>query len=323
MLAVAAGALMAARLPVTGDWDFFVTGSALLRGQHPLGLFAATHPQLQIGPLALIVAVPFTLIAGGSVLVKAAIFAGGLVCIRSAEAAGPAGTRFRLGGSGARHRTVVPSTVGFRCDLGPPGRRLGRGCGTCAAMVALSRNRSLSSGVVLGVAIAAKPWACPALPAPLAVPPGRRLRALLAALGIPVLVWLPFLIAAPGSLRALASFHIPLSASSGLHLLLGLPVGTAYPAWVRPLQFGWPSLASVLVARRGLWWAVPAVAFGLRLVLDPGSMTYYGAGLGAGSALHRLGNPWPPPSLPRRGLWRGASGLPRALPPCGGPGRAS
>ena len=281
VLALVAGALMAARWHVTGDWDFFVTGSALLRGPHPLSLFA-THPQLQIGPLALIAAVPFTVVPGGVLLAKAVIFGGGLVCIRSAELVGRT-----LRGSGSAAQVLVTGVLflpvwGFVATSGHLDDAIAVAC-TCAAMVSLTRNRSLPAGVLLGVAISAKPWAVLALPMVLALPAGRRLRALVPALAIPGLVWLPFLVAAPRSLPALASFHIPLSPYSGLHVLLGLAVSTAYPAWVRPLQFGVALAASLLVARRGVWWAVPAVAFGVRLVLDPGSITYYGAGLSAGA----------------------------------------
>ncbi len=281
LLAAAAVALLLSRRGTSGDWDFFQSGSTLLRGPHPLHLYAS-HPELQIGPLALVAAIPFTLLAWGTALVKAVIFAGGLVCIRSAELTGRA-----LRGSVPPLRVLVGGLLflpvwAFVATSGHLDDAMAV-CGVAVAMVCIVRDRSLAAGVLLGLAIGAKPWAVLAVPVLMGLGADRRVRALGPVVAIPALAWLPFVVSAPSTARALASFHIALMPYSALHLLLGLPVGTSYPGWVRPLQFAVALVLALAVARRGAWWAVPAIAFGVRLVLDPGSITYYGAGLGAGA----------------------------------------
>jgi hypothetical protein len=281
LLAVAAAGLLVARRHSTGDWDWFVLGSSLLRGPHPLSLYA-THPGIQVGPLALVSAVPFTLVSWGLPVVKAVIFAGGLTTVRSAELVGRS-----LRGSVPPARVLLGGLVllplwSFLASAGHLDDAMAV-TGVALAMVYVARGRSLPAGLLLGLAAAAKPWAVLAIPVLLGLPKGSRARAGLTAVLVPGAVWLPFALAAGRTLSALSAFHIPLSPYSGLHLFLRLPLGVDYGGWVRPLQFGVALGLSVVIARRGVWWAVPAVAFGVRLVLDPGSISYYGAGVGAGT----------------------------------------
>ena len=85
LLAWAAGWLIA-RHGVVGDWSFFEQSGQLLRGHRPLSLYAG-HPRIQIGPLALVAALPLT--GHGSVLPQAVIYALGLLALRAVELCSP------------------------------------------------------------------------------------------------------------------------------------------------------------------------------------------------------------------------------------------
>jgi hypothetical protein len=88
--------------------------------------------------------------------------------------------------------------------------------------------------------------------------------------------WAPFFIGDSRTAAALTGFRINISAVSGLHLL-GYDSGAA-PSWVRPAQILLGLALAVAVARKGRWWAVPAVGLAVRVALDAGAMGYYLAG---------------------------------------------
>jgi hypothetical protein len=282
VLGVLAVALLIGRWGTFGDWSFFQMAGHELGGPHPLALYR-DHPEVQIGPLALVLSWPFTLLGTtGAVLAKAVILALGLVCVRCAELVGRA-----VRGPVRPDRVLLSGALflliwSFVATSGHLDDALAV-TGVMLAMVALTRDAALAAGLCLGLATAAKPWAVLALPVLLALPLRRCVRAAGLALATTVAGWLPFVLAAPGTVSAVSSFHVPLTQASVLHLLLGEPAGSAYPGWVRPVQFGFALAGATFVARRGAWWAVPAVAFGLRVLLDPGWSTYYAAGLGAGA----------------------------------------
>jgi len=298
VLAMVAVGLLLARRDVIGDWRFFELGAGELRGPDPLGLYVR-HPEIQVGPPGLLIALVLSHLSAGTLVAKVLGFAAGVGCIRAAELVAAdrrTATDRRVttdhglatdhGGAAAPQRTLLSGLLflplwAFVVNSGHLDDTLAI-LGVIAAMVAITRNRTLATGVLLGLAVATKPWAILALPVLLGLPAGRRLRPVLVAGLAAVLIWAPFVIGAPGTISALGSFRFPLNGSSGPALLLGLHAGAPYPDWIRPLQFAVGLSAATLIARRGAWWAVPAVAFGVRLLLDPGTITYYAGGLGAG-----------------------------------------
>lgn len=135
------------------------------------------------------------------------------------------------------------------------------------------RERGLRAAVVVGLAIAFKPWAV----AGLAVlvrrdRPSRVLRDLAVAVAIPAALWLPFVLAAPGTLHA-ASRAFPVQAVTSV-AALGLTPGAPAPAWLRSVELAGIVLASLTARRSG---AADAVAAGMcaRLLLDPSASGYY------------------------------------------------
>jgi hypothetical protein len=135
--------------------------------------------------------------------------------------------------------------------------------------------RRWSVALAVGAAIAFKPWAIAALP--LVLRPGPRkavCRELAVAMLIPALCWLPFVLAASGTLGA-ASHAFLLDPNSTVHWL-GLHDHFA-PPWLRTAQLAMILLCAFLGSRRG---PAEALAAGLiaRLIFDPGIINYYTAG---------------------------------------------
>lgn len=143
--------------------------------------------------------------------------------------------------------------------------------------------RPVAVGVLVGLAVDAKPWALP-LACLLLLVPGRRGRlAGAAALGLVVAAgWLPFYLADPGTIRAV-HYTIPNTALSALRVL-GVD-DPRTPGWVRPAQTLLGLGLGVLAIRRRRWAAVVLVVLASRLVLDPGTNRYYLAGLAVGAAI--------------------------------------
>src|ERR1700710_2585969 len=77
------------------SWHYFATGSRILFSRQALDLYA-THSELQIGPLALVAAAPFTLVLHGLVGKAAAILvmsAAGLFVLSEIRRLAPPGPR--------------------------------------------------------------------------------------------------------------------------------------------------------------------------------------------------------------------------------------
>ena len=100
------------------------------------------------------------------------------------------------------------------------------------------------------------------------------------------MAWAPFL-AVAGALSGLAHYAILVSANSPL-TVLGVPVGAAMPAWVRPAQL---VLALVLVSvavARGRPAGRPAARGRRSRLARAGAYSYYFTGLVAGCALFEV-----------------------------------
>lgn len=275
------------------DWEYFVTGSRFLFGTgasgRPGGLHIyASHPDIQIGPLSLLVATPLRFLGpGAGRLTTEAVMSGvGLMLVYVLEraAASVHGTspracqRIRMtvlvGGLIAIQAWVPLSTIYAHLD-----DVLALAGGT-AALWAVSRDRPWLGGTAVGLAIAAKPWAVVFCGLLVAFSGRRRRPALAAAAGIGVAAWLPFVVGDPGTLHAMHPYV--LNAVDSPLRLIGVhdPMG---PAWVRPVQFIGGAALGLLAAWRGRWAAVVLVGVAFRIAIDPGSFLYYSAGLVLGA----------------------------------------
>ncbi|WP_328295903.1 hypothetical protein OG218_24950 [Kineococcus sp. NBC_00420] len=267
------------------DWNYFRDAARILAGQTgdaPLSLYAVS-PETQIGPPAVLLALPLALLdprIGQPVVVLLLGSCLALSCRLLERAAGsltPSAVHTQLtvlaGGLFASiywWRVVADFT------------HVEDVLAIAVTCVVLSWNRTRTdpstpwlATVLLGIAAAGKPWAVGFLPLAGAFGGPVRIRGLRVVVGglVAVLWWAPFLIAAPGTLSALSSFSLRVWDESPL-ALVGL-AGESFPDWVRPLQFAVAFGLAGLAVARGRAHLVPFVAVAARLGLDPQSWDYY------------------------------------------------
>jgi hypothetical protein len=145
-----------------------------------------------------------------------------------------------------------------------------------AASLIARRRMWWLAGILIGLAVASKPWALVMAPVLLGLPRDQRAKATIAALAAAVACWAPFVIGGPGTLTALGGFRLTVSPASTLHLL-GVHALIA-PAWVRPVQLVGGFLLMSLMARRSHWVGIVFAGFAFRVVTDPQTWLYYGLG---------------------------------------------
>jgi hypothetical protein len=258
------------------SWHFFVSGSQLLFHGSGLNLYAE-HPELQIGPLAFLVAAPLTILGGAAQPVALILMtAAGPFCLAwIAPLVPPPHRRLRVTLATLVLMpawTVLSVRFGHLDDV----LALVLAVGALRAIVA---NRAALAGLALGAAVAAKPWALGFIPL-LLVLDRQQLAAVGSALAGIVAAWAPFVIVNPATVAAL---HPPVGVapSSGLHAL-GYR-GDLIPAWDRVGQFVLGPLAALAPVLRGRWPGLFLVAVAVRLALDPKDNPYYigGAALAA------------------------------------------
>jgi len=308
VLIVAAFAFCLQHLRGTGgDWELFVLGSETLFGIHrldsslPGGLHVyANYPEVQIGPLSLLLATPFRLLGRtngriavaliGTAVAPALVF----TLERAAHAAWREADRrlvaltTLLGGLVVVQAWSPLSTIYARLDdvllLGA----------LAVAVWAVAVRRPLLLGAALGIGMALKPWGIVAMPLVLALPRRDWWRAAGVAGAVALVAWLPFVIGDPGTLSALR----PQTATSPESVLglFGAPFTDA-PAWVRPVQFGSALALGATAVARGRWGAVLLIGIALRVGLDPEVFIYYTTGmLVAALAWDLLRSPRPLPA---------------------------
>ncbi len=164
---------------------------------------------------------------------------------------------------------------------------------TVAAVTALAAGRIGWVGPLLGAAIGAKPWAAAFLPL-LWVLPGQHRRAAVGwAIAIPVLAWLPFILADPGTLLATSKFTISNAKDSALRALGVTDPRT--PSWCRPAQLALGLGIGAWSIRLGQWPNVLLAGVAARLLLDPGTYDYYTASVMVAALLADV--------MLRRGSW--------------------
>ena len=203
------------------SWHYFAQGGQLLLGTGPGTRFQlyAAHPDLQIGPLALVVSALTQLLgahAGEIVALTAMSLTGPLVLagVWRLLPAAERPRRFRLLLAGLVFLPVwseLTTHFGHLDDLMAL-------CFSVAAMHAVARRHPVWAGLAIAAAADSKPWAAAFVPLLLALPRRQWLTALAAFTGGLAVAWLPFLLADPRTL-AVARFTIPNDPSSALRVL--------------------------------------------------------------------------------------------------------
>lgn len=273
--------------PAGLSWHFFPYGSHLLLHGTGLRLYAE-NPGLQIGPLAFLAAAAVTSLAHGADRVVAEVLMAAvgpllLAVIASMVPASRRRSRVLLGGL-----VLIPAWTVLAVQWGHLDDVLAL-AGCVLALRAARSDRPVLTGLVLAVAVAAKPWALGVAPVLLLLERRRIWAAAVAAGGI-VLAWAPFLLASPATLNAL---HPPvgMAPSSGLRIL-GVRAEVV-PGWGRTVQLVIvPTVAAVALLRRR-WPGLLLLAVAARLAADPQDNAYYLGGTVLAAVLFDLvGTGW-------------------------------
>ena len=290
--------------PGQGDWGFFREGSRALIGQPAPGAAGGIHlyasqPEIQVGPPALLAALPFNLlpepwdVGTARLVMSLSVLVALWLVDRLGRAMGVTEARRQrgvlLGGL-----MLIPAWVTVAVDFAHLDDILALLLGVLA-MLLLVMERPMWAATALGIAVATKPWAI--VMVPLLLRSGWRpaLRPVALAGVVAVAWWIPFLLD-PGTLTSLWSFRLPIHASSGL-AALGIDPRGEMPGWVRPAQMLGGVLLGVVAARRGHWTGVLLVGMATRVALDPNPMFYYAVGPVLGALVWDLtrtttGIPW-------------------------------
>ena len=264
------------------DWQLLSSAGQALFGGEGLHVYAA-DPRVQAGPPTLLLVRAVMLLPPGLALglVWLMLALVGWYLFRLAEQEGAR----RLGLPDA---AASPSYALTSVALGLPLMTMwGMLAGACphpedgltilaatAAVMSIQRGRATRAGLLVGVAMALKPWGVAALP--MLFPLEQRRRALAIAVAIPAVCWLPFLLYDPDTLRA-TGHAFPLNETSPLRAF-GLS-GELVPSWLRSIQLLTVLAVAVVVTVRGNWRQAFAAGCATRLLLDPGTYDYYIAGL--------------------------------------------
>ncbi|MBD3785302.1 MAG: hypothetical protein IE926_20540, partial [Micrococcales bacterium] len=262
LVALAAGwALWCARAAATPSgvsWHWFAEGSRQLLAEGTS--VYAQHPDLQVGPLTLLVVAGARAVAGAHALgllqvlstVCLAVVGWALLRLLGAAPSAP-----RVAGALAGWLVLAPAWAVLAVRWVHPDDVLALTllAVLVAAVARPGRWSAEVAALAVVLAVAAKPWAVVGVPLLLALPRARWRAVGLAVVGVAA-VWLPFLLAARGTTGALAP-PVRVSDTSVLWWL-GLHDGGVVPAWVRPVQLvGAPALA-LLAVLRGRWLRVRA-----------------------------------------------------------------
>jgi len=285
------------------DWKFFSTGTSLLFGGHPhvitgitggagtagpaglpgprppggLHIFA-NYPALQMGPVSYLAAAALNLnVVAAELFLQAA----GLVIIYLADRIARI-ARPDLDQPGKLAAGGAVFLVAWS-ELAAAFAHLDDGLALLLAVLAVYAavsDHPLVSGIAVGLAAAAKPWALVFLPVLLIN--SRTVRAAAAAAVVFAAAWLPFFIADPATMNA-TRFLIRNEPDSALR---ALGVRENYtPRWDRPAQVLLGCALGTAAFLRGRWPAIIMLAGGARIVLDPAAHSYYTPDLVAGALL--------------------------------------
>jgi hypothetical protein len=279
-------------------WHFFTSGSALLfSGASTGGLHLyASHPQLQIGPAAFVVAEGLRQIGPhhGVLAAEAVLMALGLWLLREV-------IRIALiTGPGAARRPGVPRVAVLAggaaflagwAELAATFTHLDDAVALLLAVLAVRcaiAQRPVLAGLCVALAVGFKPWALAFLPLAFLPPARAWWRAAASAGAVIAAAWLPFALADHGTVAAL-HYTIRNMPGSALRALGVLDPRT--PSWDRPAQLALGCALGAVALRRGRWAAVILLGVGARIALDPADHGYYTAGVLAGALLWDLAGP--------------------------------
>ncbi|WSR03827.1 hypothetical protein OG735_00855 [Streptomyces sp. NBC_01210] len=274
------------------SWHYLRQGEQLLFGggsSGGLNLYQH-HPELQIGPVSLLVARLFSPFPDHIAQFLAQLTMSGLGLVMLVLVGRTAGLHHR--GTGTNHRRLqqrilvsglafIPMWVEVSVRFAHLDDVLALFF-TTLAVHALVRNRSDAVGVFLALAVDSKPWAAGFLPLIMSLPRSFWKRSLTWFFGLVAVAWLPFYLSNPGSLSA-AQFTIPNDSASSLRWL-GIS-DEATPWWDRPAQFALGLVLGALAVWRGRWPAVVLLGANARILLDPSVYTYYTASILLGTLL--------------------------------------
>lgn len=262
------------------SWHYFSQAARIITGSGPgtgLHIYAA-HPELQMGPLTMLAAIPLRAISPslGNLIAPALLTLSGpallWVLVRAREArTGPISpTMLMLTGLFALPVwTEVTTHYAHLDDV------LAMTFGI-AALIAARNERPVLTGLLLAAAVDSKPWALGFCLLLLTLNRSARLvGAVVTAVAIAV-AWLPFILADPGTL-SLTHFRIDNVDDSALRAL-GVHTAST-PGWDRPAQFLLGAAAALLAIRRRRTSLVLLMVVAGRLLLDPETYPYYTSGL--------------------------------------------
>ena len=284
------------------DWKFFSTGTSLLFGGHPaviqgitggagtagpaglpgprppggLRIFA-NYPALQMGPLSYLAAFVVPNVVAAEVVLQAV----GLLIVyltdRIAQIVSP---------DRCKPWTLLIGGAAFLVawsELSAAFAHLDDGLALLLAVLAVYAavtDHPLASGVAVGLAAAAKPWALVFLPVLLINP--KTIRAALAAAAAITAAYAPFFIADSATLNA-TRFLIRNEPDSALR---ALGVTENYtPRWDRAAQVLLGCALGTAAFLRRRWPAILMLAGGARIVLDPAAHSYYTPDIVTGTLL--------------------------------------
>ncbi|WP_432547094.1 hypothetical protein [Kineococcus sp. SYSU DK004] len=267
--------------PDPSDWRYFAFGAQVLSGGvsevAPLSLYR-DHPEVQIGPLALLVSLPFSGLplswGAGVVAVLLTLVLPTCCWLLERTACGTADVSLAV-----QARTAIGGCLAgvywwaVAADYPHPDDVLVV-LAACGALWAVRTDRASLAACLVAAAVACKPWAVALAPLLLALPAPGRWKAVVTAPVLAALPWLPFVLAVPGTLDSLSHFRLDVWEASPL-ALLGLEHSQPIPGWLRTAQLAFAAALTCGAVARGRWpLALMAVIAG-RLALDPQGLDYY------------------------------------------------
>jgi hypothetical protein len=299
-LAVVGAVVLVVQLP--GDhataWHYFEDAVDLLVGSGPeghgrgLGLYR-DRPDLQFGPLSIVVATPFVLLGPTVGPVAAMVAASGAGLVAFALLA-DAVDRITPGWRSQAPATVLLSSgVLFVVAWGDVAVRTAHVDDAVALLAVVAAVRWCAMGrsgavvAALAVAAAAKPWAVALAPLAAVAParPSVALGRVVLVGSIALATWAPFVLAEPATLDT-SGFGIANDPTSVLRAL-GVDDPTT-PSWVRPVQLAGGLAVVALVVGWGWWPSAVLAAVAWRLLVEPGAHRYYTIGVVLGGLLVEL-----------------------------------
>ena len=275
------------------SWHFFPAGASALFGPSGLHVYA-DNPGYQIGPLAFVAAWILSPLGpdGARVTAQVLMTLAGPACLALLVPVLPRRAR------GPRVWWALAAIMPGWVVLSVRWAHLDDVLAMVFSLLALRlvlRGRGAWAGLALACAAGSKPWAIDFAPMLLGLDRRAWRAAFLALVAGLAAIWGPFVLAAPGTLQALAP-AVLLAPGSGLYAL-GVR-GEIVPAWDRTVAFAIAIATTTAAQLRGRWAGVLIGALAVRIALDPQNNAYYvGSVVVAAAVYDLLGTQWRGPWL--------------------------